>query len=162
MVKREITVEKAIVRLETLCARSERCRWELAVKLKTWGIGQIEAEKILDDLEDKRFFSDERYANAYVNDKYRFAGHGRLRIAIALSSKRIDRGIINAALDAIDEELYEGTLNRLMASRAGRYDLLTFEGRTKLYRFGMSRGYESSIVGKIVKNLAKESRDGAD
>ncbi|MBO5780255.1 MAG: RecX family transcriptional regulator [Muribaculaceae bacterium] len=157
MQRKPLTTENALIRLESLCARSERCTFELETKLRTWGITGSEAEKIIDSLIDNRFVDNSRFARAFANDKVMFAGHGRLKIRMALISKRIERSIIDEALNEIDEEAYREKLRDILTAKARQItDVDTFEGRTKLFRFGASRGFEPALVSEMVKAMFRK------
>lgn len=152
MLKKRISEETARQRLETLCVRGEHCRFELGEKLRRWGFFPSEAEKILDGLEERRFVDDRRFAASFVRDKLLYNHWGRLKISIALRGKRIPSGVIAEALDGIDNEEYERVAESFLRSKArGIKEGYSYEGRNKLYRAGLSRGFESAIVARYVK-----------
>lgn len=159
MQRRPITPENAIVRLETLCARAEHCTYELMTKLRGWGITGSDAEKIIDRLIDNRFVDDLRFAQSFVRDRYRFSGYGRRKIAMALAAKRIPRDTIDEALEEIDEDVYFDNLRHIVERKASSLDLSCFEDRNKLYRYVISRGYESSLASRAIKMHIAESQE---
>lgn len=160
MAKKPITEENALMRLEALCARSERCRHEAREKLRGWGIVGVPAEEIIKQLVKTRFIDDSRFARAFVNDKLKFSGYGRMKIRLLLVSKRVESSIISEALSEIDEDEYQEVLERIVALKGGRIeDVDTFEGRTKLYRYVMSRGFESDLAARTVKEYCKRLRE---
>lgn len=149
---KSVTPQQALVRLETLCAASEQCSHELLVKLSRWGISAADSKMILESLTRRKFLSDKRFAEAYVRDKYRFGKWGRRKIALGLSQKRIAGDTIREALDAIDEEEYAEILRNVMRSRARTIrEGNTGEGRNKLYRAMLSRGYESALIASFIR-----------
>lgn len=149
-----ITHEQAVVRLETLCSRAEHSVKELREKLYRWGITGEEAAAILDDLRKRRFVDDERFARAYINDKYKFARWGRRKIVAGLITKGIMRAIYLPALDEIDPETYKNNLSDLLKAKGRSVEEpRTYDGRTKLFRFGVSRGYETELVARLVRIL---------
>ncbi|MDE7154311.1 MAG: RecX family transcriptional regulator [Muribaculaceae bacterium] len=151
--QKTVTPQQALVRLETLCAASEQCSHELLVKLTRWGISASDSKSILESLTRRKFLSDKRFAVAYVRDKYRFGKWGRRKIALGLAQKRIDRNTITEALDSIDDEEYNNILRAIMRSRARTIkEGNSYEGRNKLYRAMLSRGYESSLIASIIKD----------
>ena len=109
---------KALERLENLCARSEQCEYEVRQKLARWQVSADDADKIVDSLIERRFVDNERYAASFVRDKYRFSRWGRIKIAMALRQKRIDRHTIEQALDEIDEDEYTDILRHLIKAKA--------------------------------------------
>lgn len=156
---RQITPENALNRLEALCARSEHCTYEMRTKLRTWGIASDQAERIIESLIKGRFVDDARFARSFVNDKFRFAGHGRMKIRLALAAKRIDREIINEAISEIDPDEYTSRLREILSAKAKRIDDLdTYEGRTRLFRFGVSRGFESDAVATAIREMFRKKQ----
>ncbi len=147
-----VTAEQAMIRLETLCARAERCTRELRDKLWQWQIPSVEADRIIASLEERRFVDDTRFARSYINDKVRFARWGPRKIAAALATKRIDSATVRTLIAEIDSDLLEDNLKDLLAAKARTMkDPFTYEGRTKLYRFGISRGYSPEMVGRQIR-----------
>ncbi len=153
MIKREIKPEQARQRLEELCARSEQCRYDLMKKMSGWGICLDIAEKIMSHLEKKRFVDDNRFAHAYCRDKFRFSRWGRMKIVRGLMLKRISRDMIDDAMEEIDEEDYFETLVSLLRSKSGSIEEpQTYDGKTRLFRFAISRGFESNLIIKVINS----------
>lgn len=152
---KKVTVEDATARLELLCARSEHCRYELQEKLRRWEIAPEDSEKILSSLEERRFFCDSRFAAAFVRDKMLYNRWGRMKIVMALRAKRIDSSDIEDAFAEVEQPDYERVARDFLTAKARSVkEGFTYEGRTKLYRAGLSRGFESSLVSSIVKDPA--------
>ncbi len=150
--KRPLTAEAALVRAEELCARAEHCSGEIREKLYKWGVGEAEREKIIVKLIERRFVYDERFARIFARDKVEFSGWGKRKIALALYQKRVDRQTINDALAEIDETRYQQRLREVIATkRRSITDADTYEGRTRLYRYAASRGFEPELIAKILR-----------
>lgn len=144
------------MRLEALCARSEQCEGEIRRKLHLWQIGEEDADTIVRSLRRRRFVDDSRYAGAFVRDKYRFARWGRRKIELALRQKRVDADIIAEALDEIDEDEYTEVLRQLIVLKSKSLgDMDAYEARTRLFRFAVSRGFETTIVSSIISQVLK-------
>mgnify|MGYP001032491233 CR=1 FL=1 len=157
--RRPITPEKALERLESLCARSEQASGELLRKLRSWGISGSKADEIISSLTDRRFVDDERFAGAFVRDKVRYARWGRRKIRQALYQKGIASEIISKALAEIDEDEYESVLAAILSAKARTaYDITTYEGRTQLYRHGLSRGFEPDLVARLLRALHEKNK----
>lgn len=151
--RKPISKETAQQRLETLCVAAEHCRFELEEKLRRWGLPADEREEVLATLEKARFFDDARFAKAYVRDKVVYNRWGRQKVSMGLYAKRIDRSLIDEAFDELDPEDYEDAALRYLEAKARSVkEGFTYEGRTKLYRSGISRGFESALVARLVKN----------
>lgn len=151
-----MTPDNALARLEAMCARAEHCAGEMREKLRGWKIPQADADKIVASLIEHRFVDDARFARAYARDKLLFSKWGKRKIAQGLALKRVDRDIARQAIEELDRQTYERILSEVLASRA-RLDpdmLDTYEGRVKLLRFAMQRGFESALASQRIKAMA--------
>ncbi len=154
--RRPISPDRALARLEDLCARSEQSTGEAARKLAGWGIAAQDAAKIIASLVQRRYIDDRRYCHAFVKDKFRFARWGKRKIYAALSIKRVDRTLISEALDEIDGDEYYASLCEIIAAKArSMTDADTYEGRTRLFRFAASRGFEPDLVARAIRARAQ-------
>ncbi len=155
-----MTSQQALARLEALCACSEQSSGEVLEKMRRWAIAQPDAAKILDSLAARRYVDDVRFAAAFVRDKVRFARWGKRKICQALMQKRVDRDIIAAALDAIDREEYTESLRHVLQAKIKSNLALieSYEGRTKIYRFGVQRGFEPDLTGKVLREILSQAR----
>lgn len=137
-----------------LCARSERCRSDLAAKLRLRGCPSAEATALLDRLEREGFIDEERFARAFVADKFRFDRWGRIKISQHLRLKGISSATISEALGQIDEEEYLKALTAFITSRTARATgdaepsdpAEAYAIRQKVARAAISRGYEPHLV----------------
>lgn len=154
MLKRKtLTPENALTRLEAECSRTEHCTSEMFERLRKWGITGATASKIVEHLQAENFINDRRYASAFVRNKLMFNHWGRRKISVAMMLKHIDRTIIREALEQIDETDYRDILLKTMRTKARQIkEGNTYEGRTKLYRAMLSRGFESAAISAIIRN----------
>lgn len=153
--KQPLSPETALVRLETLCARSEQCTWELSEKLKKWGISAEESTKIISSLQKRRFVDNERYTRAFVRDRFRFAGWGPYKIRQSLRLKRIPDDLIENALRELDGEEINRALRTLLRRRAEGLDLCEQKERARLLRLAVSRGFAPSKALEIIKQISQ-------
>lgn len=154
--RKPITPDNALRRLEDLCARSEQCSGEARKKLYNWGIQAKDTEQIISSLIERRFIDDRRYCRAFVRDKLMFSHWGKRKIKLSLIQKRIDRNIIDFELEQIDIDIYTDILKRIVLAKARTIkDADTYEGRTRLFRFAASRGFEPDLISKLIRDMAK-------
>ena len=85
----QLTDEEALNRVASYCSAAEHCRAEVNEKLQRWGIAYETIARILERLETEKYIDDERYCRAFVNDKFRFAKWGKMKIAQGLYMKKI-------------------------------------------------------------------------
>jgi regulatory protein len=144
----------AINKAMALCSRRELCRSEIQSKLLTWSLSEDECEEIISVLINENFINEERFANAFVRDKFNYNKWGKVKIATHLRVKNIQGDIIRKALNSIDDELYVKVLRELISGHRrfvkskNQYDL-----KAKLLRFGLSKGFESSLLYDILNDV---------
>jgi regulatory protein len=133
------------------CSAREFCCDDIRSKLKLWGVGNIDSEKIITILINENFINESRYAEAFVKDKFNYNKWGKIKIASHLKMKKIPSLVIKSALDSIDNLIYMKMIRDLLTSHKksvkakNRYDL-----KAKLLRYGLSKGFESSILYDIL------------
>lgn len=149
-----LTPQKAMERLQYLCARQEKCTHDLVQKLKQWGFAQAEIDKIVGKLSSDGYVDDNRFARLYVREKSRINKWGPLKLRAMLASKGIAKDIIDQALNELSYaenpvNLFD-LLNKKMpqVKAKNRFDL-----RNKLIRFGASRGFALDEVIDTVNRL---------
>lgn len=156
--KEVVTFEKALKRLQNLCARQEKCSWDVMQKLKQWGVENKEAQKILNQLVDEGYIDDRRYASLFVRGKTRLNKWGRIKITAALRQKKVDELIIREALQELPAESEDEILQALIEDKANHTKAGSISDlRVKLIRFGMSRGFELGRVVEVVDQIIKHS-----
>ncbi len=152
MIRKRLTPEQALERLEDACTRGEHSSGEIHEKLFRWGIAEHDRNTIIESLIKNRFIDDSRFARAYVRDRLTFAHWGRRKIAASLAAKRVARNITAEALAEIDETEYYRTLLHIMTvrlQRNGRPE--SKEEYLKLIRHGIQRGFETDLVVRALK-----------
>lgn len=158
--RRDMTPETALNRAAALCARSEQAASDVRGKLLRWGLTPQQAQEVIDRLIDGGYLDDERYAHAFVNDKFKFNGWGRIKIAYQLRAKGISQDCIDEALTLIDDESYEQALLQLLTAKAS-----TLRGkepqqaRAALLRFATGRGYEPALCYRMTDNIIHNPND---
>ena len=147
----EINETEAQKRMEAYCASAEHCRTEVTDKLLRWGLPYDTANRIVDKLEQEKFIDEERYCNAFIHDKFRFAKWGKVKIAEALKLKKIPFYVYHPYLEKINEDEYLATLNALLTSKKKSVHAATpYELNGKLVRFAMSRGFEMKDIARCI------------
>ena len=148
----------ALNKAMALCSRREYCIRDIQDKLESWGLGYSDNMKIIDLLKKENFINEERFATAFVKDKFNYNKWGKIKISSHLRAKQIQGNIIKTALDSIDQEVYTKVINDLIISHRrsvkakNQYDL-----KAKLLRYGLSKGFESSIVYDVLNSQMKDT-----
>ncbi len=152
--RKPLTETQAMNRAAALCARSEQAPRDIREKLLRWGLTTDEANQVLNQLVDQGFIDEQRFACAFVNDRFNFNGWGRVKIAHQLRLKGISNEIIDEAMALIDEEKYRQRLVELLHSKWRV--IKEREPRAAwaaMMRFAASRGFESDIAAECVKQV---------
>ena len=148
------TLQQALLRLQNLCSRSEKCIADVRKKLVLWQINIDESDEIISILIENKYIDENRYAEAFVNDKSKFAHWGNVKIKTALKAKNIPEAIISKALRNIDQTHYKNELEAMLFKKIKniKADSLV-QLKAKLIRFGLSRGFEYDLVYACVSEL---------
>lgn len=145
---------EALNRAMALCSRTEYCISDIRQKLGSWGLESDKAEDVIAILIKENFINEERYAGAFVRDKYRYNKWGRVKIISQLRAKGIPSGIIDSAMLFLDDGEYRQMIKDMLLSHRksvkakNQYDL-----KGKLLRYGLSKGFESSLLYDILNEL---------
>jgi len=148
-----------LLRMQVLCSRQEKCTSEIRKKLVEYNLAAQEIDRIIEFLSKENYINDERYAIAFAHDKFRFNKWGKIKIEYQLKRKGINDGYILKALESIDSEEYlhmiksELTKKFIKDKSANEYVL-----KSKLIRFGQSKGFETEHVFNIINEILNSGR----
>ncbi|MDR1729187.1 MAG: RecX family transcriptional regulator [Prevotellaceae bacterium] len=151
---KQITYEEALSRTTRYCSLAEKCEQDVRKKLTAWQLSIENTEKIIAYLKEEKYLNEMRFAGFFVQDKHRFAKWGKSKIIFALKNKGISTGAIEVAIKNIDVENYSGQLKTLLASKFKSIKYKdTCDAKAKLYRFGISKGFENDLVLKAIDEI---------
>lgn len=127
-------------------ARREHSRAELATKLAPHAESKEALERVLEDLERRKFLSDARYAEARVASLA--PRYGSRRLAMSLREKGVSDAVADAALSKAKTD----ELARARAIWARRYGTAPADPleRAKQMRFLATRGFPFEIIRRVV------------
>ena len=158
--KREITEKEGYLKASYLCARGEQCSHDIREKLIKWGLEREKADLIIEKLEEEKFIDNARFAIAFCRDKSKFQGWGKAKIKYNLKLKRINSDDIENALAEIDESIFDEKLESILKSK---YRTLKNKEpqkqRASLYRFAISRGFDSQSALKMISTIINDSEN---
>jgi regulatory protein len=141
----------ALSKAMRLCSQREICCSEIESRLESWNVQKSDYLKIIDILLKENFINEERYARAFVKDKFNHNRWGKIKIASHLRTKKISSVTINSALETIDYDLYKLKLKEMIGNHRRRVKAKSqYEMKAKLLRFGLSRGFESSLLYELL------------
>lgn len=149
-----LTPDQVLDKMAKYCAYQERCVKDVRNKLTTFDIPEETKTKILDYLLDNRFVSDERFAQSFARGKVNQSGWGLNKIRFHLMQKGIDKEIVDEALGQTDEEVYHQRLIDILKTKSKTVKATTdFEKKRKLAAYAMQKGFESSLVWEVLKEI---------
>lgn len=157
MEKKRLGKEQAILSIRRFCAYQERAQQEVRDKLYEYGMTKDEVEEILSDLISENFLNEERFAFQFAGGHFRIKGWGKVKISHALKQKRVSPYNIKKALQSIDLDAYDKTLNALATKKWN--SLKGERGLSKMAKtqaFLYQRGFEPQLIQPILQKLNKK------
>ena len=149
---KEYTEKELRNKAEAYCSSVERCPSDVEAKLKVWGASPETLAAVMAHLFKEKYLDTVRYCSAYVRDKYRFNQWGRMKIAQSLRMKGLTSDEINAGMEDIDEDEYNGILQNLLKQKLKSIKAETeYERNAKLIRFAAGRGFTMQEIMRFVK-----------
>jgi regulatory protein len=150
------TVEEALSRLQNYCAYQERCHQEVHNKLKEMRMIPEAIDQIIVDLINNNYLNESRFAQTFVNDKFRLKSWGKYRLVSELRKKGISKVNINFAIEKIDYKEYVEVFNALAEKRLLQInETNVLKKKKKLCDYLVYRGWESDLVYSKASELIK-------
>lgn len=145
--------KKLLSRLQNLCAKQECCSADILQKaLKALDFDRAAAEEVVAALVKDGYVDDARYAAAFAREKSSITGWGPVKIKFALAAKGIKGEIAQTALEDIDPDRADAKLRKLLENK---WKTLAEDpqGKLKLIKFALSRGYEYEAVKPLIEEI---------
>jgi len=156
---RKLSINEIKQRAGRFCAFRERSPNELLEKMKSWGASEQEAEQLLDELTDLGYVNEQRFANAFCNDKFEFNSWGKQKIKANIYAHRLSEKAIQQALDRIDVQRYEERLRDLGGQKWSRLEKDELVKRKqKTVNYLANKGFELDLIWKIISELEQKGR----
>jgi len=156
MENQEQAAKQAFSKMARLCSRSEQCSADIRKKIAAFELPEETIDEIIKNLKTEKYLDDERYAKAYIKDKFRFNKWGRIKLRHNLRMKGVSENYIQAGLDEIDEEKYKAVLIKTMKTKAKTVKKKNrFEKMGQIIRFAQTRGFEPELIHRYM-NLVLE------
>jgi len=152
--KKSYTVEEALKAMEHYCAYQERCHKEVETKLRNIGMFQDAQDLIILHLLQENYLNEERFSKAFARGKFNIKKWGRVRITNELKFRNISAYNIKSAMKEIEAVVYFETLETLAQKKwDGTREPNPFKRKKKVIDFLLRRGFESSLVFEITREL---------
>ena len=150
-----MSINEARVKAMNWCSKMERSKFDVQFKLYSWGLDQNQIKEVVEKLESDGFLSSGRYIEAYIKGKLYYKKWGKVKIKYNLKLKGFSDELIDKYIDElIDEDFYlEMITEQLKKKSLAIDDDDEYTRKSKLIRFGQSRGYETEISLMCVDKL---------
>lgn len=154
METKEHQQQQAYTRMAQLCSRTEYCESDIRKKLSAFSLDSSAVDEIILNLRSEKFLDDERYAKAYISDKFRINRWGKVKLRYSLKMKGLPANVIEIALGNIDDEKYKAVLIKTMKDKARTIKKKNkFEKMGQVIRFAQSRGFEPEIIHRYLPQV---------
>lgn len=152
---KNIGTDRAFQKAKHYCGYQERSHAEVKQKLYGYGLYKNEAEELLSRLIEENYLNEERYAIAFAGGKFRMKQWGKTKIKYELQQKNVSAYCIKKALEEIDDEAYDKTLQRLAGNKflSLKEEKNMFTKRSKMQNYLVGKGYEFDKVAAAIKDL---------
>lgn len=143
-----LSKQQALSRVANICAKSEKSVADIEQKLIQLKQPEANRQDILNYLVQQNFINHQRFAVAFVREKFNINKWGKQKISHLLYAKKIEPEYIHKALDEINQTQYLYTLQQLALqklktlSQNEEYQ----KKKQKIIRFLASRGFESNLA----------------
>ncbi|MFM9986092.1 MAG: regulatory protein RecX [Flavobacteriales bacterium] len=136
--------------------KAERCHSDVRKKLMDWGFYRDDREEIIGWLIEQNLVNEQRYAEAFVHDKFEFNKWGASKIQMHLKQKGISERNISDALKTIPAEDNTNMIDDIIRKRLpATKGLQSYQKRIKIARYLLSRGFESDVVWARIESVVK-------
>lgn len=141
--------------LEAHCAKREYCTADVRRKaLERLDYDAGAAEEVVAALLERGFVDDFRYAAAYAREKSALSGWGPVKIRSTLLSRGVAREAVLEALGEIDPDKAAAKLEKVLVTK-WRTLADDPQGRLKLIRFALSRGYDYEPIRPLIERITR-------
>src|ERR1043165_2377522 len=154
--------ERVFQRAAKLLAAKQRSVEELREKLSTTrGATKAMVDEAIERLREYGYLDDAKFAQTYASLRLRERPIGRRRLQRDLWLKKVDKQIVESALDEVFESTPEDDLiDRAIAKRIRlRGKPKTREESKKLFDHLLRQGFEFELVSEKVRAIAKDDAD---
>lgn len=153
--KVRLSIPEARSKIERYCAYQERCHKEVSDKLYTFGLNSSEVAELQSEMVKKGFLNEERFARAFAGGKFRQKKWGRKKIIHELKLRQISAYCINKAMSEIDDDVYNGSLQKTAEKYASKVKAgSNAERKQKTLKYLLGKGYEYDVCQEILRTIS--------
>ena len=147
-------IKPHLTKMAHYCSMQERAISEVVLKLRSASLSADDVDHIIERLKKEGFLDEFRYAQAFVNDKFKLNSWGKIKIGYALRMKQVDSEAIEEALGQIGNDDYQNLLASLAAKKMKEVKSTSSQdSNNKVARFLLQRGFEPDLVWKTIQAI---------
>ncbi|NQV30560.1 MAG: RecX family transcriptional regulator [Candidatus Marinimicrobia bacterium] len=146
-------MEMAYLGVLNFIAFRERCEHEVHEWLFKKQYIDLE-EELLTRLKDRNYLNDERFASLFVRDRVKIKGWGPNKLRQELNSKRIEKNIIEAEIEAIRKDFDFFQIAAELAQRRLKHIAApTLKDKKRLWSLLQRRGFETPTISQVMSEF---------
>ncbi len=133
-----------------LLSRREHSAFEIRDKLLKRDFDSEEVDRVIIELQQGGWLSDERFAEAYIRMR-QLKGFGPVRIAMELNERGVKEHIVDDYLHA-DDDSWRQTLEQQYRKKYKDKPIDDYNDKAKRIRFLQYRGFVLDVIYQVVKD----------
>ena len=159
--ERFFSFEEAKSKIEYWCSYRDRSVYETIQKLHSYSQSNEDIEKIIAYLKEYNFLDDERFVHSFVSGKFRIKRWGRKKIYAGILPKRVEKHLIQAALESIDDKEYMQVIDELVDKKLNllRQEKDPWKKKQKILQYVIGRGFEYDLVQDVLSKKSPREND---
>ena len=136
------------------CSRSEKCEFDVRKKLEETELEHNQIDELIDYLIENKYIDNQRYAEFFANDKFKFNKWGKQKIKMHLNQKQISSALIQNALNTIDLKEYKKTLKEIIEKKLkSTKEEDKYKLKEKVIRNALSKGFEMDLIYDLLPKI---------
>jgi len=151
-----LTQSEARLKISNYCAYQERSPKQVVKKLSEYGISSDQIESVFNWAVNEKFVDEYRFAETYVNGKFKLKKWGKYKIKTGLMKHEISTENIQLALETIDQADYWATLENLAIKKLKLLGGNNDQKWIKLTNFLIGKGFEHDLVFELTRKMQDE------
>ncbi len=133
-----------------LLSRREHSAFEIRDKLLKRDFDSEEVDRVIIELQQGGWLSDERFAEAYIRMR-QLKGFGPVRIAMELNERGVKEHIVDDYLHT-DDDSWRQTLEQQYRKKYKDKPIDDYNDKAKRIRFLQYRGFTLDVIYQVVKD----------
>lgn len=149
---------KAKSKIEAYCVFQDRCLSDILKKIDVFRLSKEDEKRLLLHLQKYGFWDELRFAESFVNGKFKIKSWGKQKIVQALKIKKVSPEIIQQAITLIPEADNLETIKKLAQKKSEslKKEVNEWTKQQKVMRYLLSKGFNYGDIVKVIGQLDNE------